>query len=59
MINIYIQEFHCLNAGYGIENAEVCVQCGERMYSLGEMRRIEKVREKIKETKRKKKEGGE
>jgi hypothetical protein len=29
-------------------NAEVCVQCGERMYSLGEMRRIEKVREKIK-----------
>ena len=29
-------------------NAEVCVQCGERMYSLGEMRRIEKVRERIK-----------
>ena len=29
-------------------NAEVCVQCGERMYSLEEMRRIEKVREKIK-----------
>ena len=29
-------------------NAEVCVQCGERMYSLVEMRRIEKVREKIK-----------
>lgn len=28
--------------------AEVCVQCGERMYSLDEMRRIEKVREKIK-----------
>ncbi len=28
--------------------AEVCVQCGERMYSLEEMRRIEKVREKIK-----------
>jgi YgiT-type zinc finger domain-containing protein len=28
-------------------NAEVCVQCGERMYSLGEMRRIEKVREKM------------
>ena len=27
--------------------AEVCVQCGERMYSLNEMRRIEKVREKI------------
>jgi YgiT-type zinc finger domain-containing protein len=29
-------------------NAEVCVQCGERMYSLDEMRRIENVREKIK-----------
>jgi YgiT-type zinc finger domain-containing protein len=28
-------------------NAEVCVQCGERIYSLGEMRRIEKVREKM------------
>jgi len=28
--------------------AEVCVQCGESMYSLEEMRRIEKVREKIK-----------
>jgi len=24
--------------------AEVCVQCGERMYSLDEMRRIEKNR---------------
>ena len=28
--------------------AEVCVQCGERMYSLDEIRRIEKVREEIK-----------
>ena len=27
-IIIYIQDFHCLNIGYGIENAEVCVQCG-------------------------------
>jgi YgiT-type zinc finger domain-containing protein len=31
----------------GVE-AEVCIQCGERMYSLDEMRKIEKVREKIK-----------
>ena len=30
-------------------NAEVCVQCGERVYSESEMRRMEKIREKIRE----------
>ncbi|MFZ2071410.1 MAG: YgiT-type zinc finger protein [Halobacteriota archaeon] len=29
-------------------NAEFCLRCGERMYSLDKMRRIENVREKIK-----------
>ncbi|NQE44860.1 hypothetical protein C5S31_02395 [ANME-1 cluster archaeon GoMg2] len=28
-------------------NEEVCVQCGERMYTLQEMQKIEMVREKI------------
>jgi len=28
--------------------AEVCVQCGERLYAEGEMRRIEDARRKIK-----------
>lgn len=27
--------------------AEVCVRCGERLYSKGEMKRMEKLREKI------------
>ena len=27
-------------------NAEVCVQCGKRMYSLGEMQRMEMVRKR-------------
>ena len=31
--------------------AEVCVQCGERLYSLDEMRRIEEVRKGIIERK--------
>ena len=28
-------------------SAEVCVRCGERLYSQGEMRKMEKLREKI------------
>ena len=31
--------------------AEVCVQCGERMYSIDDMRRMEEIREKIIERK--------
>ena len=30
-------------------NAEVCTQCGERMYSENELRCIEKIRDKIAE----------
>jgi len=28
-------------------SAEVCVRCGERLYSQGEMRKMKKLREKI------------
>lgn len=28
-------------------SAEVCVRCGERLYSQGEMKKMEKLREKI------------
>jgi len=28
-------------------SAEVCVRCGEKLYSQGEMKKMEKLREKI------------